>query len=76
MSQSDETNTETASASRLVTAERQPLSAQWNVYLNVGGALTVNAERVSFEGGAAVFWSGQEVTYAFSPAHYLYIHKI
>jgi hypothetical protein len=76
MSQSDKTHTETASAPSLATAEQQPLLAQWNVYLSVGGALTVKAERVSFDGGAAVFWSGQEVTYAFSPAHYLYIHKI
>ena len=76
MSQSDKPHTETASAPSLAAAEQQPLLAQWNVYLSVGGALTVNAERVSFDGGAAVFWSGQEVTYAFLPAHYLYIHKI
>ena len=42
----------------------------------VGGVLTVSAGHVSFEGGAAVFSNGQEMIYAFSPAHYLYIHKI
>ena len=76
VSQADETNTETISAPSPTTAEPSPLASQWSVYLTVGGVLTVTAERVSFEGGAAVFWNGQEVIYAFSPTHYLYIHKI
>ena len=76
VSQADETNTETISAPSPTTAEPSRLASQWSVYLTVGGVLTITAERVSFEGGAAVFWNGQEVIYAFSPAHYLYIHKI
>ncbi len=78
VSHADETKTETetVSASSPAVGEPQPLASQWSVYLTVRGALTINAERVNFEGGAAVFWTGQEVIYAFSPAHYLYIHKI
>ena len=72
---SDDRKAKSISAPGPAVAEQQPLASQWNVYLTVGGALTVTAERLTFEGGAAVFWNGPEVVYAFSPTHYLYVHK-
>ena len=59
VSHADET--ETVPAPSPTTVEPQPLPRQWSVYLTVGGVLIVTAERVSFEGGAAVVWNGQEV---------------